>query len=197
MEAQQQKMLGLDPAIAFGMARAGLAHRGLPRRLGALQGEIERHYPLLLAIDLVNRDAIDRLPPDLADATFAVLEEAAMNVARHAKASFARLTVQLNGGVLLLSIEDDGKGFPFIGIYDLGVLAMLGVGPRRLAQQVEGLHGTMSLISRVIGTRIDIALPCGETNDLPRLLQSAAAWPSSISANEGGRAARLGVNPRA
>lgn len=131
----------------------------LSSRLAVLQQGIEREYPLTLAVDIVNRDAIDRLPADLADMLHALLREAILNVARHAKAALSRLHLQVNGGMILVGIEDDGAGFPFVGLYDLRLLQSLNVGPRRLVEGVAALGGTMILDSRITGTRIDIALP--------------------------------------
>lgn len=136
-----------------------LATAALTSRLTAMQEVIERDYPLAVALDIVNRDAIDRLPVDLTDALHVLLREAIVNVARHARATLLRLSLQVNGGIVLIGIEDDGEGFPFVGLYDLRLLQSLGVGPRRLAEGVTALGGTMILDSRITGTRIDIALP--------------------------------------
>ena len=136
-----------------------LATTALSSRLVALRAVIEREYPLSLAVDIVNREAVDRLPSDLTDAMHSLLREAVVNVAEHAKASLLRLTVQVNGGMVLIGIEDDGEGLPFVGLYDLRLLQSLGVGPLRLAEGVAALGGTMILDSRINGTRLYIALP--------------------------------------
>jgi signal transduction histidine kinase len=131
---------------------------GLSRRLAFLQHAIERCHPLVLALDIVNRDAIDALPPELAAMLEALSHEATLNAARHAAAAFARLSLQVNGGTVFLTVEDDGKGFPFAGVYDLHALQALDVGPHRLMARVAAWGGSMVLDSRASGTRIDIAL---------------------------------------
>lgn len=130
----------------------------LSLRLAQLRQRIERDYAIVVALDFVNRDAIDGLAPDLTERLHTLLEEAALNAAQHAHGAMVRVYLQVNGGTVLIGIEDDGKGFPFIGIYDLPMLTALDVGPRRLMEIVTRLGGTMMLISRVTGTRIDIAL---------------------------------------
>jgi signal transduction histidine kinase len=154
----------VDPAQGrrhgFWAARA-LGAAGLSLRLAVLRQHIERHYAMALGLDLVNRDAIDRLPPDLGDALAALIEEAATNAALHAGAAMTRVHLQVNGGIVLLTIDDDGRGFPFIGIYDLPALAALDVGPRQLMERVAALGGSLTLISRVSGARIEIVLPNG------------------------------------
>ena len=140
------------PGMRFGLA-------GLSLRLAALRQSVERDYPLALAVDIVNRDAVDGLPPELTDTLHALLEEAVLNAARHGHAALAQLHVQVNGGMVLLSVADDGKGLPFICTYDLSALTALGAGPRRLMDRVTALGGSLTLDSRMTGTRIDIALP--------------------------------------
>jgi signal transduction histidine kinase len=152
---RQEEVWGRVAAALHGAApRAGLSCR-----LTALQRGIERAYPLTLALDIVDRRAIDALPAELADAVHALAQEAALNAARYAQAALARVNLQLTGGTVLLSIADDGTGFPFAGVYDLNVLQALDVGPRWLMQRVAALGGTLTLASGVAGTRIDIAIP--------------------------------------
>jgi signal transduction histidine kinase len=149
----------LDRSAPAHAVSPAFARTGLSARLAALRQRIERDHAMVLALDLVNRAALDGLSPDLTDALAAVIEEAATNAALHAGAALACVHVQVNGGMVLLGIEDDGKGFPFAGVYDLATLAALDVGPRRLMREVALWGGTLTLISRPAGTRIDIALP--------------------------------------
>jgi signal transduction histidine kinase len=131
---------------------------GLSRRLNLLQYAIERSYPMMLALDIVNRDGVDALPASLAAALEALSHEGTLNAARHSGATLTRLGIQVNGGTVLLSIEDDGKGFPFSGVYDLRALQALGVGPLRLMEGVAEWGGSLLLDSHATGTRLDIAL---------------------------------------
>lgn len=162
-----------DRVAAEMHSAAPVAAAGLSHRLASLQRGIERAYPL--ALDIVNRRAIDTLPADLADVLHALLQEAARNAARHANAAFARLNLPLNGGTVLLSIADDGTGFPFTGVYDLDALVALDVGPRWLMQRVAAMGGTMTLDSRVTGTRVDIAIP------RDRVMPTATAAPRAAA----------------
>lgn len=150
-----------SPSSSFGAcahAASPTGALGLSRRLILLQHTVERTYPVALALDIVNRGAVDALPPELATALEALSHEAVFNAARHAAAAFTRLSLQVNGGTALLSVEDDGKGFPFVGIYDLHALQVLDVGPRRLMERVAAWGGSLVLVSRATGTRIDMAL---------------------------------------
>ncbi len=162
-----------DRLAGFRSPAAGYGVAGLSLRLTALQRAIERDYPVVLALDIVNRDAVDGLPPDLTAILHALLEEGALNAARHSGAAFTRLCVQVNGGVVLLSVVDDGRGFPFAGIYDLSDLRALGAGPRWLVERVAELNGSMTLDTRPGGSRIDIVV--SREAAVPRQVAAAAA----------------------
>jgi signal transduction histidine kinase len=150
-------VLDLPSGPRAGLARFGAA--GLSLRLAALRQSLERDYSLTVAINFANAEAADGLAPDLTDAIHALLQEAAVNAALHAQAAMVRVGVHVNGGVVMLSVEDDGKGFPFHGTYDLHQLQAFGVGPQWLAHGVADLGGTLTLDSRGHGARIEISLP--------------------------------------
>ena len=152
----------LDPPIDRAPSRAaglrfGLA--GLSLRLAALRQAIERDYPMTLAVDIANRDAVDGLPPDLTDTLHALIEMAAIHAARDAHAATMRLSLQLKGGLVVLCISEDGNCLASSGRHDLAELAAQEIGPRGLVERVAALGGTMTLESRPGRTHIDIALP--------------------------------------
>jgi signal transduction histidine kinase len=149
----------LDRPARVAGAILGFGAASLSLRLTAMRHTIERDYPVAVALDIVNREAADGLAPDLTDMIHALLHEAVLNAARHADAALVRVTVQVNGGVVLLTISDDGKGFPFSGTYDLRALESLDVGPRRITFGVAAQHGSLTLDSRSSGSRLDIVLP--------------------------------------
>lgn len=64
-----------------------------------------------LAIEL--RSGLDeqRLHPDIETLVFRVTQEALTNVIRHAQARTAQIVLQRRGDLLILRIEDDGRGF--------------------------------------------------------------------------------------
>jgi signal transduction histidine kinase len=139
------------------LARFGAA--GLSLRLTSLQKMLERDFPLSLALDITDREAVDGLAPDLTAALHALLQEAALDAAQHAGASLVRLAVHVSDNSVMLRVEDDGTGAPFKGIYDLGELLAYGVGPQALAQRVAACGGRLRLDCRASGSRIEIVLP--------------------------------------
>jgi signal transduction histidine kinase len=54
---------------------------------------------------------LKRLPPEMETALFRMCQEAMSNVARHAQATAVLVQVGVEGGELVIEIEDDGKGF--------------------------------------------------------------------------------------
>lgn len=64
-----------------------------------------------LAVEVSARDLDGRLPPHLELVIFRVIQEALTNVARHARASRARVVVEATGGSVRATVADDGRGF--------------------------------------------------------------------------------------
>jgi len=52
-----------------------------------------------------------RLPSQLEVAIFRIVQEALMNVAKHAHANHAQVSIEMNGEVVSVTVEDDGTGF--------------------------------------------------------------------------------------
>jgi two-component system sensor histidine kinase DesK len=92
----------------------------------------------------------DRLPPEVERGLALVLREAVTNIARHARASRARIGFLREADTLQLSIADDGRG---------GVAAD-GNGLAGMRDRVDALGGTLGIESpRGGGTRLLVRLP--------------------------------------
>ncbi len=92
-----------------------------------------------------------RVDEEVERATWFVCSEALANVAKHASASSATISVRDRAGRLLIDIGDDG-----VGGADLGA----GSGLSGLADRVEALGGRLALDSPVGGgTRLSAELP--------------------------------------
>ncbi len=130
--------LGLPDTIAWYLgafsARAGIraefAHEGMDERLA---GEIET-------------------------CLYRIVQEAVTNVARHADASWCRVSLQRLPAVVRVTIEDDGRGFdpgkePAAG-------TRRGLGLLGIEERVSGFNGSMNIeTSPGAGTRLTIELP--------------------------------------
>lgn len=101
------------------------------------------------------------IPAPLKITIFRILQEAISNIVKHAKAGIIQVTLQKEGSVLQLSIEDNGQGFNPAGLVcncphdkGIGLLSM-----KERAGFSGGIFQLDSAIGR--GTRINVCWPCG------------------------------------
>ncbi len=99
---------------------------------------------------------IDQLPSGLpeghATCLYRVVQEALTNCARHAEARQIRIGLHAEAERLLLTVEDDGKGFPEAPAGGLGLIG--------IEERVRELGGAVSIDSRPgKGTVLKIVLP--------------------------------------
>jgi signal transduction histidine kinase len=122
-----------------------LSDRGLDAALSGLAALSP--VPVTLRVDLPVR------PPAPVEAiAYFVVAEALTNVAKHAHASRAEVTVRRSGDQLTLEIEDDG----------VGGADPAGQGLSGLAARVAGVDGRLWVTSPAGGpTSVEVVLPCG------------------------------------
>ncbi len=131
-------------------------HESLRMRFGSIASMVTRRWGLTARVDSAEDLA---LPEPLGTEVCHLVAEALTNAARHATASRVEARVTTAAGQVNIEIEDDGRGFPFHGSYDLGELVSLRRGPWSLKERVLSLHGAMTLVSSPTGSRIAIRLP--------------------------------------
>jgi two-component system sensor histidine kinase UhpB len=133
--------LGLGPAL-----------RWLARTLGEGTG-----FQVTLEIDDLDER---RLAPELETLVFRVSQEAVTNALKHSGAEACGLRLERRGAGLLLTVEDDGRGF------DAATVAR-GDGGHGLAgirDRVEIFGGKLKIRSRPgDGTKMEILLPLGSS----------------------------------
>ena len=122
-----------------------LSDRGLDAALSGLAARCP--VPVNVRVDLPER------PPAAVEAiAYFVVAEALTNIAKHAHAAHAEVSVSRSGDLLLVVITDDGSGGA----------DPAGQGLSGLAARVAGVDGRLSVISPAGGpTSIEAALPCG------------------------------------
>jgi len=74
-----------------------------------------------------------KINPSRATAAFRICQEALVNVARHAKATFVRVLVKESGDGVLIEIQDNGQGIPAEKLNDPASLGLLGMKERSMA----------------------------------------------------------------
>ncbi|MGA7563934.1 MAG: PAS domain S-box protein [Desulfobaccales bacterium] len=103
----------------------------------------------------VNMPAVDDL---VATAAYRITQEALTNVARHAFATQVKINLQVRGGVLTLSVADNGKGFDPQNLSQSHCLGLAG-----MRERAGLLGGRLELESKAgKGTRVYFRLPLNE-----------------------------------
>jgi PAS domain S-box-containing protein len=128
---------GLHPSV--------LAHRGLRAAIASLTART----PVPVTLDV----PVDRFPAVVEGTAYFVAAEAMANVAKHAQATEARVSITVELGGLRVEIADDGRG---------GAAPNLagGSGLAGLEDRVAAVGGTLSIQSPAgAGTRVIARLP--------------------------------------
>jgi signal transduction histidine kinase len=90
-----------------------------------------------------------------------LLREALHNVQKHSRASHVEVSLRLEGpSRAVLTIRDDGTGFPFSGAYTLDELEALRLGPASIKRRARELKAELRLESSPgAGTAIEVRVP--------------------------------------
>jgi signal transduction histidine kinase len=133
--------------LARGIHPRELSEHGLASALAALAAD----FPIPVELSVCDGAA----PEGVESCAYFVCSEALSNVAKYASASRVRISVTISaGGGIAVEIEDDGIG---------GVDPAAGTGLRGLADRVEALGGTFTVLSRPgRGTRLTAVIPSGD-----------------------------------
>jgi PAS domain S-box-containing protein len=144
-EAARELDTGLQELreIARGLHPAILTDRGLAQALETLAARV----PVAVDIDAPE----ERLPGHIEATAYYIVAEALTNVARHAGADHARVTIHVEDGMLRCEIADDGRG---------GADMSRGTGILGLRDRAEAAGGTLTLTSPPgHGTIVSASLP--------------------------------------
>ncbi len=129
----------------------------LPERLRELTRRISRDWPTL--VEVAFKPAVRTIPIELNDELYYIVQEALTNAARHSQCTRIHLAMDVRDGNILLSVEDDGRGFPFQGRYDLAALKTMRQGPVSLGSRISQLGGNLVVYSSTSGSRLDVHVP--------------------------------------
>jgi signal transduction histidine kinase len=131
--------------VARGIHPAVLSGHGLEVALESIAARAP--LPIRLSIDLA-----DRLPERVEVAAYYVVSESLTNVAKHAHAHDATVSVAQTSDCLVVEVVDDGVG---------GADTERGSGIRGLADRVEALGGRLRIWTPPGGgTRVKAEIPC-------------------------------------
>ena len=132
--------------VARGILPPVLADRGLAGALSGLAADCA--VPCRIDVDVPERCAAS------VEATaYFVVAEALTNIAKHSGARHATITARGSGGLLVLRVEDDGRG---------GADAEGGSGLTGIRRRIAAHDGDLTLTSPLGGpTVLTVDLPCG------------------------------------
>jgi signal transduction histidine kinase len=96
-----------------------------------------------------------------------IVQEGLVNVRKHSKARHALVRLSATPSQWSLTLEDDGKGFPFSGRLSQEELDHMGKGPTIIKERVRLIAGALTVESNPgSGTRLEIKVPrAGEVSD--------------------------------
>jgi signal transduction histidine kinase len=91
-----------------------------------------------------------------------IVQEGLVNVRKHSQARHALVRLSESPAQWSLTMEDDGKGFPFSGRLSQDQLDQLGKGPTIIKERVGLIAGALTVESNPgVGTRLEIKVPRG------------------------------------
>jgi signal transduction histidine kinase len=91
-----------------------------------------------------------------------IVQEGLVNVRKHSKARHALVRLSSSPSQWSLTLEDDGKGFPFSGRFTQDELEQMGKGPMIIKERVRLIAGLLTVESNPgVGTRLEIKVPRG------------------------------------
>lgn len=164
------RMVGMVRHVASNLRPATL-DLGLVPALEWLAGDFEQHSGIRCRFRLLTSDdrAADTLALDdtRATALFRIAQEALTNVARHAQASEAGISLKATADGISLQVSDNGRGFDPAGVKARRSLGLLGMRERMLI-----LHGELQIHSAAgQGTTVSVELPHARQTPTPDMAQ--------------------------
>jgi signal transduction histidine kinase len=131
------------------------------RLIGVLKDTVERFQREtgITARFVTDVDAPD-MPQRVCREILRIVQEALVNVRKHSGARHALVRLVSNGTQWSLTVEDDGKGFPFDGRYSQQQMEELGKGPMIIKERVGLIAGELTVESNPgQGTRLEVTVP--------------------------------------
>ncbi len=153
--AQVEREIENLRAIITELRPAALDELGLTPAIEALVGRISAVEGLAieLAVDL-SADG-RRLGPELETTVYRLVQEALTNVAKHARADNARISIARASGRIEVEVADDGNGFD-------PEAATSGFGIAGMRERVDLSGGRLTIVPGPSGTTVRAVLPLSE-----------------------------------
>ena len=133
------------------------------RLLGVLNDSVERFQRETGISARFVTDIEDlEMPQRVCREVLRVVQEGLVNVRKHSGARHTLVRLGADGQQWHLTIEDDGKGFPFSGTFSLEQMEEMGKGPMIIKERVRLIGAALTVESSPgQGARLEITLPRG------------------------------------
>jgi len=131
------------------------------RLLGFISDTVER-FKRETGVSAVFVSEIERieLPQKVCRELARIVQESLVNVRKHSGARNVLVRLAQRGGNLQLTVEDDGRGFPFSGTMSEAELDATGKGPAVIRERVRLLAGQLTIESNPgHGARLQVRIP--------------------------------------
>lgn len=143
--------------LARGLHPSVLDDLGLLAATRRYVGDYTKSFDLTVDFRSVGIGAAS-LPSLVQTTVYRIMQEALTNVARHAQARSVRMELKLEGGILGLLVQDDGRGFDSAG----PLRGAAGLGLHAMRERVVLLGGKLEVESRPgTGTTLRARIPVG------------------------------------
>ncbi len=115
-----------------------------------------------IPVSFVGGEGPLKFPEEMASEVIQMLREALHNVLKHAGATRVAVALERSAKMLELSVDDNGGGFHFSGVYSLDELELLRLGPASFKRRARALNAEMTLESRPgrgAGLKLRVPMP--------------------------------------
>jgi two-component system, NarL family, sensor histidine kinase FusK len=134
-----------------------LEEMGLPAALRWLVEGFSRRSGISVALDVPGE--FGRLPMEVENALFRIVQECLTNVQRHSESGSAWIQLALNQSGVRLEVRDEGRGMPPEVLSRRGGVELLGVGILGMRERVRQLGGRLGIDSKGKGTTVHVEIP--------------------------------------
>ncbi|MEQ1472436.1 MAG: GAF domain-containing sensor histidine kinase [Candidatus Acidiferrum sp.] len=127
-----------------------------------------------IQVKLDIQDDIGRLPQDVENALFRIVQQSLANIHRHSGSQVAEIKINLDAENLVAEICDEGCGIPqelLDGFHD--GTRLVGVGMAGMRERIHDMGGHFEIRSSDSGTTIAVRLPLPPVPPVPELTHAA------------------------
>jgi signal transduction histidine kinase len=141
-----------------------LEEMGLPAALRWCAEGFTQRSGIAVAVDLPPE--FGRLPMEVENALYRIVQECLSNVQRHSGSPTARIALQRTTDGVELEVRDQGRGMPVaLAVGDGGGIENLGLGLLGMRERVRQLGGSMTINSTTKGSTVRVAIGVPHVED--------------------------------